>query len=154
MTLSGKKLWDAITRLSFLWLLLSVTAQAAQPASTVSPPVSSATAGGMLQVLFGLIIVLAAIAGTAWLLRRIGPGQSSAGGMLKLVGGMMVSPKERVVLVEIGETWLLLGVAAGQVNTLHTMPKPPDADLKATTENSDVAFPNWLKLAMQGKKRG
>jgi flagellar protein FliO/FliZ len=26
--------------------------------------------------------------------------------------------------VEVGETWLLLGVGGGQVNTLHTLPRP------------------------------
>ncbi|MDI1244807.1 MAG: flagellar biosynthetic protein FliO, partial [Rhodoferax sp.] len=29
--------------------------------------------------------------------------------------------RERVVVVEVGNSWLVLGVAAGQVNALHTM---------------------------------
>jgi len=41
----------------------------------------------------------------------------------------MVGQRERVVVVEIGESWLVLGVAAGQVRALHTMPagKLPNA---------------------------
>ena len=34
----------------------------------------------------------------------------------------MVGQRERVVVVEIGNTWLVLGIAAGQVRALHTMP--------------------------------
>lgn len=151
MTSLGKKLFDSL-QLSFFLFLLSINAQAAQPATTVSPLASPITSGSMLQVLFGLILVLGAIAGTAWLLRRIAPGQTSAGGVLKLVGGMMVGQKERLVLVEIGETWLVLGVAPGQVNTLHTMPKPTNANLQTAATDND-AFPNWLKRAMQGNKR-
>ena len=41
-----------------------------------------------------------------------------------MIGGVALGPKERLVLVEIGETWLVLGVAPGQVNTLHTLAKP------------------------------
>ena len=151
MTLLGNKLFDSV-QLSFILFFLSVTAQAAQPVTTVSPPASPITSGSMLQVLFGLVLVLGAIAGTAWLLRRYTPGQTSAGGVLKLIGGMMVGPKERLVLVEIGDTWLVLGVASGQVNTLHTMPKPPSANDQTVATDND-AFPNWLKRAMQGKKR-
>jgi flagellar protein FliO/FliZ len=27
-------------------------------------------------------------------------------------------------VVEVGDTWLLVGVGGGQVNTLHTLPRP------------------------------
>jgi flagellar protein FliO/FliZ len=37
-----------------------------------------------------------------------------AGG-LKVVGGVLVGPKERVVVVEFGDSWLLLGVSAAKV---------------------------------------
>lgn len=88
----------------------------------VTSPVSILS---LLQVLFALLIVLGAIGAFAWLMRRIGPGQGSAGGLLRVVGGVMVGPKERLVVVEIGETWLLLGVAGSSVTLVHSMPKPP-----------------------------
>ena len=50
-----------------------------------------------------------------------------ASGVLRVIGGVMVGPKERLVLVEMGDTWLLLGVAAGSVNLLHHMPRPEGA---------------------------
>ena len=133
--------------------LLSLSAESAQISAMPPPPaVSPISSSGILQVLLGLALVLAAVAGTAWLLKRFAPGQSGAGGVLKLVGGMMVGPKERLVLVEIGETWLLLGVAAGQVNTLHSMPKPQG--IPSTSQPvSDSAFSVWLKRALQGSKR-
>ena len=33
--------------------------------------------------------------------------------------------RERVVIVEVEQRWLVLGVAAGQVTRLHDMPAPP-----------------------------
>ena len=36
----------------------------------------------------------------------------------------MVGPRERVVVVEVENTWLLLGVGAGQVRLLDKRDKP------------------------------
>ena len=77
-----------------------------------------------MQVMLGLGLVLAAIAATAWLLKRLSPGQVTAAGSLRVVGGVAIGPKERVVLVDIGDTRLVLGVAPGHVSTLHQMPRP------------------------------
>jgi flagellar biogenesis protein FliO len=46
------------------------------------------TFSGLLQVLLGLALVVAAIVATGWLLRRIGPSHS-AGGLLRVVGGVI-----------------------------------------------------------------
>lgn len=151
---------EALSRsyIGFALFLFSVQCHANAPATPQSvPPASLVSFGSMLQVLLGLGLVLGAIAGTAWLLRRFTPGQIGAGGAVKVVGGVAVGPKERVVLVEIGETWLVLGVAPGQVNTLHTLVRPaggtffPDA---ASKSKEDHGFSVWLKQAMQGRKNG
>ena len=137
---------------SFLFSLVAIVS-AAQ--TTVSPPpvsIPSPPLGGLLQILFGLAIVLAAVWATAWLLRRFAPGQGGAGGLLKVVGGVMVGPKERVVVVEAGDSWLLLGVAQGQVNLLHTMPKPEGMQAPETSELHGKNFAVWLKQALQGNR--
>ncbi|MDD5241204.1 MAG: flagellar biosynthetic protein FliO [Sulfuricella sp.] len=98
--------------------------------------------------------MLAVIVGAAWLLRRLSPGQMGAGGVVRVIGGVALGPKERLVLVEIGETWLVLGVAPGQVNTLHTLTKP-EGGVRATEAASpgvEHGFSVWLKKAMQGRK--
>jgi len=127
-------------------ILLGLPGGALAAASAVPPsPVSMA---GLLQVVLGLAVVLAAIVGTGWLLRRIAPGQAG-GGMLKVVGGVMVGPRERVVLVEVGEDWLVLGVAAGGVRLLHRVPRPP-AGQPSPTVGSETA---WLQRMLAGRGR-
>jgi len=77
----------------------------------------------VLAALVGLILLC------AWLLRRLGPGaaQGAAGPVLKLVASRAVGPRERVVVMEIEGTWLLLGVGGGKVSKLHELPAPPAA---------------------------
>jgi flagellar protein FliO/FliZ len=101
----------------------------AQAADSAAPPAvgSPVSLLSLLQVLLALLVVLGAIGLFAWLMRRFVPGQAGAGGLLRVVGGVMVGPKERLVVVEVGDTWLLLGVAASAVTLVHSMPKPPRA---------------------------
>lgn len=111
-------------------------------------PASALSLGGALQMFFALAVVLATVAGAAWLLKRLAPGQISAGGALKLIGAIAVGPKERVVVVEIGETWLVLGVAPGQVAALHHLPKLPGAMASQAGGIADRRFSAWLNEIM------
>jgi len=80
-------------------------------------------AGSLLQVFIGLVLVLALVLGTAWALRRMGrvPGLSNQA--IKMVGAAAVGARERVVLLEVSGTWILVGVAPGQIRSLATLPK-------------------------------
>ncbi len=93
--------------------------------------------------MLGLVVVLAVIAGCAWLLRRFAGMQRSAAAAVKIIGSSVVGQRERVVLVEVADTWLVIGVAPGHVTALHSMPKGE------ITAGSDVGthapFPGWLR---------
>ncbi len=104
--------------LSVCSALVSVSVDAASEAPAGS------TSGALMQGLLGLGMVLAALAAFFWFLRRFSPGQNAAHGAVKVIGGVMLGPRERLVVVEVGETWLLLGIGGGQVSTLHTLPRP------------------------------
>lgn len=98
---------------------------AAQMASNVGAgtAVPALGVGAVLQTVFGLVVVIGLVFACAWLARRFGlqPG-GSRGGLVKTVGGASLGGKERVTVVEIGDTWLVLGAAPGNVRLLHTMP--------------------------------
>lgn len=80
--------------------------------------------GYLLQLTLGLLVVLIAIGGGVWLLRRVGRFQSGADGALRILGGLSLGTRERVVLMQVGETQLLLGVAPGKVEALHVLDRP------------------------------
>lgn len=136
-----------VAPLGGLFFLVSTSILAAPPQSTPLPS-SPLSLVGVLQVLFGLAIVLATVAATAWLLKRLAPGQVSAGGAIKLIGGIAVGPKERVVVVEVGDTWLVVGVAPGQVTALHNMPRIANLPENNALAGADQRFPVWLKDVM------
>jgi flagellar protein FliO/FliZ len=110
----------------------TAAAETAQPAYV--PPPSAMSAGSMLQTFAGLLLVLAVIGAVAWLLKRYAANPATAAGTIKVIAAAAVGQRERVVLVEIGGTWLVLGVAPGQVSALHNLPK-------ASAEQFDGEFP-------------
>jgi flagellar protein FliO/FliZ len=83
------------------------------------------TARNMLTVLLSLALILGGFIAVAWLARRYLPGMGSQG-VVRVVGTTPVGTRERVVVVEVDDTWLLLGVGGGNVRLLHTQPKPAD----------------------------
>jgi flagellar protein FliO/FliZ len=120
--------------------------------SQAAPAPSPASDGGMLQVMLGLGMVLAVMAGCAWLLRRLGGMPRGGAGAIKVIGGSAVGQRERVVLIEVNDTWLLVGVAPGHVTALHSMPKgenPPGSAPQAEAAVVNGSFPAWFKQMME-----
>ena len=100
----------------------------AMPALLMVPSSAMAatdTATSMFTVLLSLILILGGFVAVAWFARRYLPGMGSQG-VVKVVGTTAVGTRERVVVVEVDGTWLLLGVGGGNVRLLHTQPKPAD----------------------------
>ncbi|WP_175728529.1 flagellar biosynthetic protein FliO [Burkholderia ambifaria] len=102
--------------------------------------------GAVLQTLVGLAVVIGLVFGCAWLARRFGFQPARRGGPLKVVSSVGLGAKESATIVEIGDTWLVLGVAPGNVRLLHTLPAgsavaSASADLPAGTPSADRGQP-------------
>jgi flagellar protein FliO/FliZ len=88
--------------------------------------------------------VIALIFLCAWVARRFGLQAAGSGRLLKVVSSAAVGQRERVVVVEIGDTWLVLGVAAGQVRALHTLPADTSAPAVPPDRTGAGAFSQKL----------
>jgi flagellar protein FliO/FliZ len=111
----------------FIPTLLLATPVYAANAEIARPPFapvpSSVSSGSIVQIIFSLLLVIAAIMLVAWLLKRVNAGQLGSGNMLKILGSVAIGQRERIVLVEVKDTWLVVGVGPGQIRTLHTLNK-------------------------------
>ncbi len=139
---------------SLLLSLLSPVLYAAEAeklpkaAARLSEPLG---AGDVLQVFFALLFVLLLIGVAAWLFRRMSFGNFAGQGALRLLASVSVGQRERVVLVQAGETQILLGVAQGNVRTLHVF----DTPVMQPVNNSSTGAENFAeRLAAVLKKRG
>ena len=112
-----------------LWIIqgLPLASSAVEP-MTPAPTETAPSLGSsyLLQFGMGLLVVLMTVVALVWVLRRVGQLQTSYGGSLKTLGGLSLGTRERVVLIQVGDTQLLLGVAPGRIQTLHVLDTPLD----------------------------
>ncbi|MBX3641303.1 MAG: flagellar biosynthetic protein FliO [Nitrosomonas sp.] len=107
----------------------------------------------MAKMITGLLLVLGIIIISTWALKRFSiiPAISSSS-HLKIVAATGVGQRERVVIVEIGETWLVLGVAPGQVTQLHTMERPLPETANKTLQRTSSEFSHELDKRIEKGK--
>lgn len=152
--------------LRWLWAVVLVVpllagAQPVEP--TVAPPApvlapvprvamptnvtTSPGAGGLLQTIMALMLVLGLLIGLAWLLKRYGPRPGGGAANLRVVGALNIGGRERIMVVEVGDQWIIVGAAPGRVNALHTMPRQ-EGELSAAAAlggTPATSFADWLK---------
>lgn len=86
-------------------------------------------AGFVFQFVLGLVVVVGLIFALAWMLRKMNYVQRGVQGNMRILGGLHLGSRERLILVQVGEEQLLLGVASGRVNLVHVLKAPLELNL-------------------------
>jgi flagellar protein FliO/FliZ len=82
----------------------------------------------LFQTTFALALVLLAIWGCAYLLRKLQLGRVGPSNLIQLKAISSLGPREKVALIEVSGQLILVGVAAGQVNHIATLQKTTGTD--------------------------
>lgn len=128
---------------------LSEAPHVSLPPALSTPGGTNPGAGSLLQTILALLLVLGLLVGLAWAMKRYGPRMSGASADMRVVGSLSLGGRERIVVVEIGEQWIVVGAAPGRVNALHTMARQ-EGTLSPSGDGGSGAvaatsFPDWLK---------
>lgn len=139
---------------SLLWSLLGIplsiqASEVIKPGSVAAGTLQPMGAGYLVQYSLGLIVVLSAVVALVWILRRFNRFQSSIGGTLKTLGGLSLGGRERIILVQVGDTQLLLGVAPGRIQTLYVLDKPLHNETAVSKGGKHGVFTNTLSNAIK-----
>jgi len=142
---------------------------ATTPATTVpgtmpapaQPMQAGAPAGSLWQTLLALVAVLAVLGALAWFLKRYGPKAGGGGANLRIVGSLNLGGRERLLVVEVGSQWIVVGASPGRVNALATMPRqesdaaggiPGGTAALAPHGPAANSFADWLKQTIDKRK--
>ncbi|MFC0135044.1 flagellar biosynthetic protein FliO [Massilia eurypsychrophila] len=118
----------------------------------VQPMTSAPAAGSLIQTILALCAVLGLLAVLAWFMKRYGPKAIAGSAHVRLVGALNLGGRERIMVVEVGDQWIVVGASPGRVNALATMPRQAAFDA-ATAANASLhphqppasSFAEWLK---------
>lgn len=97
----------------------------------------------LLRVVGGLALVLVVFFLVLRGLRRMQPGLSGAGAPFAVVATLALSPRERLLLIQVGEQQLLLGSSPQGLRCLHVLPQA--LDVRRT--DTGAVFSDWLHRA-------
>lgn len=119
-------------------------AQPAPQPQFTSPAAPSA--GSLLQTLLALVFVLGLLAALTWFVKRFNPRGVGSSANLRMVGSLSLGTRERIVVVEVGDQWIVVGASPGRINALATMPKQEGAEPQpAAAGTMPAGFADWLK---------
>ena len=122
-------------------MLLAVYARA-NAAESAPPTVSSGT---YVQAGLALALIVSLLFGAAWLAKKLVGGKKFGQGDMKIVGGVVLGQRERIVLLEVGDQWLVIGIVPGQIRTLHRMEKGATPAANTSTNTAEKPFTQWLQ---------
>jgi len=99
----------------------------------------------LVEVTLNLGLVLVAIVVLAWLFKRFQGLDQPAAGQLKVTASLPLGPKERLLVVEVGEEHILVGASSAGINTLHVLSEP----LQTVVQDQET-FKDKLVRQMKG----
>ena len=105
------------------------------------------TVSGALALIILLMVVMAWAARRSGLARRLNDAQ----GNMSVVATQSLGPRERLVLVDVGEQRLVLGVTASQITCLATQARPENAPQPSAPA---ATFPLMLEKLRQKYRSG
>ncbi|MEH6349714.1 flagellar biosynthetic protein FliO [Pseudomonas sp. 3JA] len=126
--------------------MLPLSVLAAEPVATAAaaPVAGSGIAGQLAQLVLGLLLVLGLIFFLAWLLRRVQQaGPAGKGQVIDIVGSRALGPRDRLVLVQVGNEQILLGLSPGTITALHVLKEP------VQVPSAEQASPEFAQRLME-----
>jgi flagellar protein FliO/FliZ len=135
--------------LLFLWATVSfATLTTAMPAQTVRTVAS----GDVAAFGIGLLIVLIVFFLCVWGVRKLGGLTVSSAEKMRVVSGLSLGMREKIVLLQVGKKQLVLGVTPGRIETLHVL-EGDDCLIREETVSTAVESSFAQKLLQAIKAR-
>lgn len=115
--------------------------------NVVSPVMGS---GDLLGMGVSMLVVVAAIVVLGWFLSRSRFAGSGASDVINVVASRALGPKERLLVVEVAEQQLLIGMTSTAVQTLHVFDTPISI---AATKTASSGFAARLRSQLQEMRK-
>ena len=112
------------------------------PTSTLTqtkPPHQLTNYGASItEMLFYLMLVVGLIFFLAWLVKKVGYNNASQNHLMKVTACLPLTTKEKLMVVQIGEEQIVIGVAPGFVGHITALKSPMDSSDTDSIMNHSV----------------
>ena len=94
------------------------------------------------RVIFNLLIVVSLIVISLLFVKKIKTAKYIGKKNINIVNIVPIGTKEKIILLELNNTMLLIGVTASNIQTLHSYPQVNNSNQEAVT----IDKPNFLEI--------
>ena len=109
-------------KLLLCWLLLWFPVGEAMPGTDIPKQPARTVAYSDIGVWsMGLLVVLSVFFLCVWGVRKLNGLTVSGAEKMRVVGGLSLGLREKVILLQVGKKQLILGVTPGRIETLHVL---------------------------------
>ncbi len=105
----------------------------------------------ILNWALGLVFVLALFLACVWFMKKMGALPTNIKDGMRIVGGLSLGVREKIILVQIGEKQLVLAVTPGRVEKLLVLEGEDILFQQSKSESTGADFSQKLKQLMSGK---
>ncbi|HTV97390.1 MAG TPA: flagellar biosynthetic protein FliO [Steroidobacteraceae bacterium] len=88
------------------------------------PPASPLSMGSLAQLSLSLAGIIALIIAVSWALKRLKLGAPRGRGDIAVIDQLSLGPRERIVLLRVGESQVLVGIGSGGLVGLTPLAAP------------------------------
>lgn len=128
-------------------LLSTAPARAAEAIDPLAP-------GYLLKLVVSLVLVLVLMFAIVWVIKRVGRLDARAGNYpMHVLTQMSIGPRERILLVAVGDRQMLVGVSQGAIESLGWV-DPPLEPSKRGDGNPSFSEAFQEQLAARFGRRG
>jgi flagellar protein FliO/FliZ len=134
-------------------LLLWIPGTEAMPGTDIPKQTARTVASGDIAAWsIGLLIVLSVFFLCVWGVRKLSGLTVSGAEKMRVVGGLSLGMREKVILLQVGKKQLVLGVTPGRIETLHVL-EGDDCLLKEETVSAtaETGFAQKLLQAIKAR---
>lgn len=141
------KLMQVLPRTPTGCLLLLVAGAASADVTVDAVPAGPIGGSEVLNLAVSLVAVVGAILLVGWFYSRMQGGMGRDNGAINIVATRPIGPKERILVVEIADKQLVIGMTASHVQTLHVFESHVVTDTVPLPTNG---FSERLRAAIRG----
>lgn len=136
------------------WFLIALVSacHAAIGSELPKQPTRVVDSGDIAAWGIGLLVVLSVFFLCAWGVRKLGGLTVGGSAKMRMVGGLSLGMREKVILLQVGEKQLILGVTPGRIETLLVL-EGEDCLLKQepSPTETDTGFAQKLMHAIKAR---
>ena len=92
--------------------------------TALAQPASPLSVGSLMQLTLSLMAIVALILAISWALKRLKLAGPRGSGEIAVLDELSVGPRERIMLIRVGESQVLVGVGASGLVPLTPLAAP------------------------------